>query len=348
MTYTALLFSIALILANGFFVAAEFALIGSKQIRLETLAEDGSRRAAWALRSVRQLNTQLAAAQLGITVCSLALGSVGEPVVAGLLEGLLGGVLSEDLLHLVAFPVALVIVAYFHMLMGEMVPKGLAIADPERACLWLAGPLRAVAVIGFPLIWFLNLLASGVLRLFGRTAVDELETGVSARELQLMFAESRRSGQLDSEEHERLSRVLGFRDVSAATVMIERSEIISLQRSVSVADAQRRLFEGNHTRLPVYGADLDDVLGFIHGKDLLNIPQGARNEPVPGDKIRPMIRLAPQASLPEMLRAMRLARTHLGIVVEEGRTLGLVTLDDVLSRLVGSIGDQKRRAKLGA
>ncbi|MFV1990611.1 MAG: hemolysin family protein [Acidimicrobiales bacterium] len=334
-----LLGAIGLIVANGFFVAAEFALVGSRRVRLEPLANQGSRRATIALKSIRDLNTQLAAAQLGVTISSIGLGLVGEPVVARAIEGVFEGVVGERVLELVSFGIALTIVAFFHMLLGEMVPKGVAIAEPEKFCLWLAPPLRVIAWLGTPLIWSLNFLAAAGLRLLGRSAADELKTAVTPRELQTMFAESRRIGEIDPEEHNRLSLVLSFRDVTARVVMVPRSEIRSMSRQATVAQLEHTIRDSKHSRLPLTGKDLDEVLGFVHGKDLLQLPISARQSPVPVRMIRPMIRLSPEASLPEMLRAMRLARTHLGVVQDEGVTLGIVSLDDVLGRLVGRIAD---------
>jgi magnesium and cobalt exporter, CNNM family len=339
MTLFPLLASIALIGFNGYFVAAEFALVGSRRIRLEPLAAQGSRRAAIALSSIQDLNTQLAAAQLGVTVCSIALGRIGEPVVAHAIENIFGDLINERILDPLAFGVALTIVAFFHMLLGEMVPKGLAIAEPEKSCMWLAPPLRVVSIVAYPLLWLLNSLASLGLRLLGRSAADELRTAVTARELQTMFAESRRTGELEPEEHDRLSMVLRFRDDTASSVMVPRAEIRSMSRYASIADIEDEMHDSRHSRLPLTGQSLDEVLGFVHGKDLLDLPLSARQNAVPKTKIRPMIRLSPNASLPEMLRAMRQMRTHLGLVQDQGVTLGIVTLDDVLGRLVGRITD---------
>ncbi len=346
MTLRNLLLSLALLVANGFFVAVEFALIASRRTKLEAMAEAGSTPARLALGSMRHLNIQLAGAQLGITMASLVLGYVAEPTVAGLIEGAVGQVaeVPEGLLHTLGFVIALMIVAFLHMVIGEMVPKNIAIAAPERTLLALAFPNRVYVTVFGPLLRLLNGLSNAGVRLFGIEPQDELATAASAQELAVMLGASRDEGLIEEVAHQLLTGALDLGDRSIATVLVPNEGVVWLPRSATPEEAEALVVESGLTRLLVAGSGVDDVLGFVHAKDLLTIPEAGRDRPLPLGRVRRMLVVGEDASLDDALLAMQQARIHVAAVVDKaGRTLGIATLEDVIEALVGDIRDESDR-----
>ena len=348
MTLLSLIAAIALLLANGFFVAAEFAIIASRRSRIEELAEGGDPRARSARSLIRELSFMLSGAQLGITMASLLLGFVAEPAVASLLEGPLRDLgLPERASDTVAFALALTLVVFLHMVLGEMVPKNIAITAPERAALWLAPPMRVYASAFRPLIRALNSTANGTLRILGVEPRDELSAAHTAEEIASMLVVSRREGLLQEFEHRLLDGVLGFKGRTASSLMVPRDRIVAVSASATPADIERVVLESGHTRVVVYGTNLDDVAGFVHAKDLLTLPPEARTRPLPGRLIRRMLIVDGDRSLQALLLLMRRRRLHVALVRTDGRTAGLVTLEDVLEVLVGDIRDEHDRRTTG-
>lgn len=346
MTVRNLALALALLVANGFFVAVEFALIASRRTKLEAMAEQGSARARLAIGAMRHLNVQLAGAQLGITMASLLLGYVAEPTVAGLIEGGLEHVvhLPEGLLHTIGFVVALTIVAFLHMVIGEMVPKNVAIADPERTLLALALPNRAYVTLFGPLLRVLNGLVAAGVRLLGIEPRDELATAASADELAVMLGASRDEGLIEEVAHQLLTGALDLGDRSITTVMVPREGVVWLPRTATPAEAEALVVSSGHTRLLVAGEEVDDVLGFVHAKDLLTMSGSARTRPLPLGRVRRMLVLGAATSLDDALLAMQQARLHVAVVADpDGRTLGIATLEDVIEALVGDIRDESDR-----
>ena len=341
-----LLVVLALLVANGFFVAVEFALIASRRTKLEAMAEQGSARARLAVRSMRHLNVQLAGAQLGITMASLLLGFVAEPTIAGLIEDSIGQVvdLPERLVHTLGFVVALTIVAFLHMVIGEMVPKNVAIADPERTLLALAVPNRAYVTLFGPVLRVLNGISAAVVRLLGIEPRDELATAASADELAVMLGASRDEGLIEEVAHQLLTGALDLGDRRITTVMVPREAVVWLPRSATPAEAEAVVVASGHTRLLVAGEEVDDVMGFVHAKDLLALSGGARNRPLPLGRVRRMLVLGAATSLDDALLAMQRDRLHVAVVTDdEGRTMGIATLEDVIEALVGDIRDESDR-----
>ena len=341
-----LVVTVLLLLANGFFVGAEFALVAAKRSKIEQLASSGDRRAVAALRSTRELSIMLAAAQLGITMASLGLGAVAEPAVARLLDQAIGALveLPERALHSISFAVALAIVVFFHMVIGEMAPKNLAIAQPERSALWLALPFRLYATVFRPVTVFLNNVANGGLRLVGVEPRDELPEVHTSDAIADLVAESAAGGLLDTFEHRLLSGAIEFRDRDAAEVMIPRTEMTAVSLEATVLEIQQLMLETGHSRIPLYDGDVDHIVGFVHAKDLLRIEDRRTVEAVPKRLIRDML-IAPESrKLHPLLLDMRRERKHFALVVDEhGGTAGVVTLEDVLEELVGEIEDEYDR-----
>jgi CBS domain containing-hemolysin-like protein len=341
----ALLVTALLLLANGFFVAIEFAVVSSRRTKLESSAGSGDRGAERALDAVREVNFQLSGAQLGITMASLGLGVVAEPAIADLLAVPLGWVgLGESAAHAVAVVVALIIVVFLHMVVGEMVPKNIALTDPERTLVRLAPLDRAYLSVFGPVVRLLNWVSNGGIRLLGVEPRDELTTAHTADEIAVMLAASREEGVIEDFAAELLTGVLDFGGLTAADVMVPRDAIGYLDQRTTTAEAERVVVERGHTRLPLVGRDLDDVRGFIHAKDLLTLPAEAADRPVPLRLLRRMLVVPESRSLEDLLLAMRRSRLHFALVVTDGgATAGLVTLEDLLEELVGDILDESDR-----
>jgi CBS domain containing-hemolysin-like protein len=343
----ALVAAVLLLGANAFFVASEFALVAAQRTRVEPLAAGGSRAARAALDAMGDLNVQLAGAQLGITMASLGLGVVAEPAVARTLEGPLEAVFDPPaaVVHAVAFVIALTIVVFLHLVLGEMVPKNVAIAGPERTLLVLALPNKVYVTMFGPLIRVLTGAANLVVRAGGVEPRSELATAHTAEEFASMLAHSRHEGEIGDFQADLLTGVLDFDARPVSLVMVRRADIVSIEAGCTVAEAEALAVSSGHSRLPVRAGQGDDLTGFLHTKDLLSLSSAARSRPVPQRLVRRMLRVPTDRSLGELLLAMRSARTHVAVVVDgEGRTCGLVTLEDLLEELVGDIRDETDRA----
>ena len=334
--------AIGLLLANGFFVGAEFALIAARQSKIEQLAADGNRTARVAQKLIRELTLTLAGAQLGITMCSLGLGYVAEPAVAHLIEsGLSSFEIPETLLHTVSFIIALTIITFFHMVIGEMAPKNVAIAEPEKSAMWIALPFRVFVTVFRPIIHVLNSIANAGVRVLKIEPINEYVSAHTATEIGLMVKDSARHGALKSIEERLLSGAAGFGDRDATAAMIPRTEIVAVPEDASPTDVEGQAVASGHTRFPIYRGDLDDILGFVHVKDLLRGDPADREKPIPRWMIRPMLVVPESLNLHPLLIMMRRERRHLALVVDEhGGTAGIVTLEDLLEELVGEIRDE--------
>ncbi|MBI2705649.1 MAG: HlyC/CorC family transporter [Actinobacteria bacterium] len=335
---------ITLLLAmNGFFVAVEFSLVASRRTKLEELATEGSRAATIGFAATRDLTLELAGAQLGITVASLALGFVAEPAMIGVLEIALGPLeLPRGVEQLVAFVIGLGIVVFFHLVIGEMVPKGIALADPERTLLRVAWPNYFYMRLFRPIIQLLNASSNVIVRAMRVEVRDELSRAHTAEELAVLLAESHEEGVIEDFAHDLLAGVLDFGGETAESVMVPREDMVSVTRSTTVAEAERVVVATGHSRLPVLGSNgADDVLGFVHSKDLLTTPAGTRHQALPLPMIRRLLVVPRSRSLEDVLLSMRFSRVHVAIVRDDdGRTVGLVTLEDLLEELVGDILDE--------
>lgn len=350
MTWTYLTLALVLLLLNGFFVGAEFALIAARRSKIEQLAEEGSKRATVALRSVKELSLMLAGAQLGITMASLGLGAVAEPAIAHLIEGGLDSVihLSPSLLQGVSFVLALTIVVFFHMVIGEMAPKNIAIAEPEKTALWLAAPFRFYTTLFRPFIWLLNVIANAGVRAFGVEPRDEIENIHSSSEIGLLISESARGGAIDKFEHRLLSGAIAFSERDAASVMVPRTDLIAIPHTATPNEVEQLVLESGHSRFPIYVRNLDTIIGFFHARDLLNILDEERARPLPRKHMRKMLVVPESLKLHPLLFQMRGNRQHFALVLDEhGGTAGIVTLEDLLEELVGEIRDEYDVTELG-
>jgi CBS domain containing-hemolysin-like protein len=330
--------AVLLLLANAFFVGAEFALISARRDRLEAMAYAGTPGASTVLRAGADLARMLAAAQLGITICSLLLGRLGEPAVAHLIErpftwlGLPIAVLAP-----LAFAISLVVVVVGHMVIGEMVPKNIAIAGPERTALWLVPPFVAFTAVMAPLISLFNHAANGVLRLMRVQPRDELETAVTSDQLADLIAESRREGLLDDDGSRRLTRTLSSAGHTVADVLVAPVELVSLPQRPVVDDVSRAVADTGFSRFPVRAEH--GFSGYLHVKDILDIAHDPAAE-VPSQRIRRLPQVRVTDRLDVALAVLRRAGAHLGRAVDPGgATAGLVTLEDLVEHYVGTIRD---------
>ena len=344
-----LLAAVFLLLANGFFVGAEFALVAARRGKIEQLTR-GSDRAAMALRSMQELSFTLAGAQLGITMCSVGLGFVAEPAVARVLASAIHSLASlpPTLLHTISFVVALTIITFLHMVVGEMAPKNIAIAEPERSALWFALPFRAFVNVLRPFVHALNGLANGGTRLLGVTPVEERRDIHTAEEIGAVIDDFAREGLLEDFQRRLLSGAVGIRERDAGDVMVPRVEIVAEPVVATAATFEKTVCRSGHSRIPVYAQDIDQVVGFVHGKDLLKVSPEERDRPISKELIRPMLVVPESRKVQPLLVDMQRERRHFVLVADEhGGTAGIVTIEDVVEELVGEIRDEYDARELG-
>ena len=339
----ALLFTLCLVIANGFFVASEFALLKVRPTRLKALSRKGSRRAAGALAVAERLDIYLGAIQLGVTLASLALGWVGEPAVAHLIEpGLvrLFGASGVATAHGVAAALALLGITFFHVLLGELVPKSLAIRASEPIALWTATPLRLFYRATLPVIWLLNVSARVVLRGIGLPGPRTDDQGAqSLEELRLALQTSPTLS--EPSIRELMVRVIDYRRRVARHVMIHRADVRVLDASRSIEDNLRTALESGYSRYPVVEGGADRVLGFVHIRELFEVAQGARRASDLRTLIRPPVYIREETPLESIRAQMQQHRTHLAVVLgTDGALVGIVTLEDLLEEIVGEIQDE--------
>lgn len=337
-----------LLLANAFFVGAEFALISARRDRLEALAEQGKASAVAVIRAGERLSMMLAGAQLGITVCSIVLGRVGEPAVAHLLEmpfDLLG--VPAAVLHTVSFFVAITLVVILHVLLGEMVPKNIALAGPEKVAMLLVPPYLVWVRATRPVIVFYDWCARVIVRAFGIDPKTELENAVSSVELYEMIAESHSEGLLDVEEHTRLSRALAIRDRVVSDVAVPLAEIYSVPVAVdghgpTVGAIEQALTATGYSRFPVTDST-GVIVGFVHIKDVLDHVDDP-DAIVDGSFVRALPLMPAAMPLPDALAHLVRDNSHLALLTDpDGTMCAMVALEDLVEDLVGTVRDGPQR-----
>ena len=335
-----LLLALLLVALNGFFVAAEFALAKVRPTQIEPHAKRGERRARVAAQMVRNLDAYLSATQLGITLASIALGWVGKPAFAWMLEPLVSRIpgATPALLHSISLTAAFATVSVLHIIFGELVPKSVAIRYPRGATLWTSLPLYVFYWIAFPVIWLLNNAANGILRLVGIRPVSENEGAHSEEEMRLLLASRHGGSQLTEEKRVLLANVFELFDRVARQVMIPRGDVVYLTTEEEVSNNLELARKSGHTRLPLCEGDLDRIVGIVHIKDLF------RGEKPPADlrELARPIRFVPESTpLDKLLARMRGERLHMAAVLDEfGGVSGIVTLENVIEEIVGPIQDE--------
>ncbi|MEJ3749393.1 hemolysin family protein [Actinomycetes bacterium KLBMP 9797] len=336
-TPLALALAVLLLALNGFFVAAEFALVGSKRYRLEQAAATGSRAAKAALDGSRELSMMLAGAQLGITLCTLGLGALAEPAIESLLGPALHAVgLPDAASHVIAFLVALVVVGFLHLVVGEMAPKSWAITDPERSAVLLALPFRAFTAATRPILRLCNALANGVLRLLKVEPQDRLDEVHGQEELRILLEQSREHGTLAVDQQELLSSMLQLQRTTVAEVMTPLSELVT----VSVGDSAGRLEEVSRacgrSRLVVANGSF---AGLVHVRDVVRATTEGRAATA-ADLMTTPFTLQGTATVTEAVAAMRAARAQLALVGDGAEIIGFVALEDLLEEVIGEFDDE--------
>src|SRR5712671_5917944 len=330
--------------ANGFFVAAEFALVSVRRPRLEARAAAGNRRAQAALRLLADPTSFISATQLGITIASLALGWIGEPTIASILEPISSRIASVGragyIAHLLAIIIAFSGITFLHIVMGQLMPKMFALERAEGLALIAARPLEIFAkVFQWPL-WIFNRTGTTLGRLLGLKSSLQHATVFSETELRQLIDISRESGHLRAEERRLIHRVFEFSDTLVREAMVPRPAIAALSADCSLADITETFQQNRYSRLPVYRESLDNVFGFIHSKDLIPYllrPQDFKLEYV----LQPPMYVVDTARLEDVLRQMQKAKSHFGFVVDEhGGVEGIITLEDLLEEIVGDISDE--------
>ena len=328
-----------LVAANGFFVAAEFALVGVRSSRIETLAASGNRSAKRLMGLLQNLNAYLSACQLGITLASLALGWIGEPAIARLLESPLSG-LSDTLRHGIAFAIGFVIITALHIVLGEQAPKLMGLARAERVALAIALPLQLFYRVCSLPIRALDWASARTVSLVGIQATAEHASTYTEEELRKLVDISRESGHLRAEERRLIHRVFEFSDTVVREAMVPRTEMAAIPSSCSLKEITKAFEQHRYSRLPVYRESLDDVCGFIHSKDVMPYllhPDSFKLE----DVLQPPMYVVDTARLEHVLRQMQKAKMHFGFVVDEhGGLEGIITLEDLLEEIVGEISDE--------
>ncbi|GJM68026.1 membrane protein [Paenibacillus macerans] len=328
---------VLLVLLNGFFVSAEFAIVKVRSSRIDAMVEEGRRRAAIVKRHLDHLDGYLSACQVGITLSSLGLGWLGEPVVARLLSPLfeLTG-LGERPVYLISLTVAFILIAVLHIVLGELSPKTIAVRKAETITLWFAWPMLLFYRIMYPFIWILNHLSSGLLRLFKISPVSGQDSVHTEEEIRVMMKESSESGLIDSTEMSLVDNIFEFADTTAREIMIPRTEMICLYTQHSLEENLEIALEGTRTRYPVCHQDKDHIIGFIHIKDLIR--SNTRNL---RDLIRPIMAVPESIQISDLMKRMQRGRTQIAILIDEyGGTSGMVTLEDIVEEIVGEIQDE--------
>jgi CBS domain containing-hemolysin-like protein len=343
-----LLLAVGLIAANGFFVGAEFAVLASRRTRLEPLLRS-SRRARTALRAIEQLPLMISACQFGITLASLGLGALAEPVVASLLTDPLTALhVPHQIIHPLALAIALTLVSCLHMLLGEMVPKNLALTGPERAAMLLAPPLLLFVQIFRPIIIGLTAVAIAVLRLLRITPASEIGEVTDRDSVAALIGESSEEGLLKTDQQELLTGALAFEETKAEAVGLPLDSLVTVDPDVTPARVEQLVTATGYSRFPVRANDRTptgaDLIGYVHIADILDTDQARRNMPMDHRWIRPLAEIRATATLQTALATLRSSGSHLARLIEDnGQTQAVIALEDILEELVGEVMDATRR-----
>lgn len=337
-----LLLTIFLIFANGFFVAAEFALVKVRSTQLEVRAANGERMAGIARELVAHLDGYLSATQLGITLTSLGLGWIGEPAVSRLLEGVLEPLhLDPELMHTISFVIAFSGISFLHIVLGEVAPKSFAIARPVQVSMFVALPMRAFYWFFYPALVVLNASSNLLLRWVGVQEANSHSLAVPAEELVRIAAESAAGGHISEGEGQMLSNVFTFSQRLAREIMVPRNRVNGLDIAGDFQAELALVMEEGHSRYPVYEGELDHLVGMLHLMDLLRVPEAERTPEKVREIARPILLVPESLPAEKVMRRMQTRRSHLAVVIDEhGSVAGVVSLEDALEELVGEIQDE--------
>lgn len=326
-----------LVLLNGFFVSAEFAIVKIKNGRIDTLIEEGRKSAMITKKLLHHLDGYLSACQLGITLCSLGLGFLGEPVIARMLNPVfkIAG-LTDQAVHIVSITIAFIVIAVVHIVLGELAPKTIAVRKSEKVTLLTVRPMRVFYKLMYPLVWLLNSLSALLLRIFGVAPMSEQDSRLTEEEIRVMMKESSESGLITSTEMSLMDNIFEFSETTAREIMIPRTEMICLYTQNSQEENLEIALEGMRTRYPVCSNDKDHVIGFIHIKDLIR-----SNSQDYREFLRPIMAVPESIYINDLMKRMQRGKTQIALLIDEyGGTSGLVTLEDIVEEIVGEIQDE--------
>jgi CBS domain containing-hemolysin-like protein len=332
---------IFLVLANGFFVASEFALVGVRRSRIVMLAQGGDKRAQRLLGLLDNLNAYISATQLGITLASLALGWIGEPAVAHLLEGPLEGRVSQVALDTISFTIAFALITFLHIVLGELAPKTMALEMAERVALIIAWPMQVFYKVFYWPIRLLDWAGTRTVRLFGLHPTAEHGSIYTEEELRQLINASQASGMLEESERLLINRVFDFADAEVREAMVPRMNVVALPVTSTLEEAEKKFCETGYSRLPVYSERLDNIVGVLFMKDLMQCMRQPSSEFKLENHLHPPMFIPATARLGGVLAQMQTAQTHLAFVIDEhGGIEGILTMEDLLEEIVGEINDE--------
>jgi CBS domain containing-hemolysin-like protein len=345
-TTWAVICSVLLLAGNAFFVAAEFALVASKRYRLEHAAAGGSRAARAALDGSRELSLMLAAAQLGITLCSLGLGALAEPAIEHLLHPLLHGIgLGDVPSGIIAFLIALVVVTFLHLVIGEMMPKSWAITDPERSATLLALPFRGFVRLVRPALVALNALANAALKPFGVHPQDQLAQAHGPQEMYILLERSRAEGLIGAEQTELLTSMLKLQDTKVADVMTPDDQLVTVPPDAGALDIEAASLACGRSRLAVVSPTAE-VLGVVHVRDAIRVTT-RDGTATAADLMDPPFLLEAAVTVTDAVTRMRASRAQFAIVTRAGNRVGFVALEDLLEQVIGEFDDETDPVPVG-
>jgi CBS domain containing-hemolysin-like protein len=328
---------------NAFFVAAEFAIVKVRISQIELKVRTGSRLAKLTKHLILHLDAYLSATQLGITLASLGLGWIGEPVVGKVLTDLiyfLGINISEQLIHKISLPLAFIVITILHIVFGELAPKSLAIQRSEQVSLFVALPLRLFYIIFSPFIWILNGFANLFIKLIGFEPITETHSLHSSDELRYIIEESSKSGSIEPTQHRLIENIFEFKDTPIKQIMVPRGKIIALEANMNITQAIELFKNEGYSRMPVFDQSIDNIVGVVFAKDLIGIFENNNNDSV-RNYMKPAFFVSEDEKISNIMKIMQRDKIHLAIVLDEfGGTAGLVTMEDILEEIVGEIQDE--------
>jgi len=339
-----LLSVVVLILANGFFVAAEFALVSVRRTRISELVTQGNAAARWVHKAIHDPDRFIAATQLGITISSLGLGWIGEPAIAELIDPLLSSfpaLAEKDIAFSVSVAISFALITFLHVVVGELMPKSIALLNPEKTSLIVAQPTVIVEWIFKPAIWLLNGTGNLLLKLVGVQAPPSHELAHSVEELKMLVTASKESGVVEDEQGNILNNVFDFNELLVRQVMIPRTEMIAVPGDATLDDMINIAIEQPYTKLPVFQESLDQIVGVVHLKEILRARHTAQDQTLCArDLMRETLFIPETARIATLLTSFRTRKQHMAIVLDEyGGTAGVVTLEDLLEEIIGEIQD---------
>lgn len=329
-----------LLLVNGFFVAAEFAIVRARKVKIEQLTKDGNVDAKLALKAIEDMNFFIAAVQVGVTIASIGIGWFGSPTVEKMINPILSNFPSYAYLaHVITAIAAFVVVTFLHVVIGEQVPKCIALQYPEKISLYVAKPMDLFMTISKPFVWILNKSCNGILKLL-RVPINTARVIHTIEDLDLLVDSSYDEGVLNETEKDMLHNMFNFSDLTAREVMIPRTDMVCVPIDMTLEEVNKIASENQYTRYPVYDGDIDHIIGLIHVKDLYSL--SLKDEDCPLEKIKRNIMLIPETiTMDNLVREFKKNKGQMAVVVDEfGGTSGIITLEDVMEEIFGDVQDE--------